>query len=92
MEFYCPTCKHAFPNKDEICGHLQSFLQSLHGKKVWRVRFLHHYPYHFYSDEQINEMLREQPLTVTHVMCLEDFDGELCTGTDSLGNIVSIFD
>jgi hypothetical protein len=92
MEFYCPACEQAFSKKEEICSHLTSFFQSLHGKKVWRIRFLHHHPYHIYSDEQIYEMLQKQPLTVTHAMCLTDFDSDLCTGTDSLGKTVSIFD
>jgi hypothetical protein len=91
MEYLCPTCHQVFQAEAEICPHLLSFFASLHGKKVWRIRYLHRYAYEFLSDEQFQAMVNEKPLIVSEAMCVEDFNAATCTGVNSIGKIVSIF-
>jgi len=91
MEYRCLICQQVFQVGAGLCPHLALLFASLQGQKVWRIRFLHRYAYEFYSDEQIQEMVREQPLQVSEVMCLEAFNAKTFMGVNALGKHVSIF-
>lgn len=92
MEYACLACQQVFAPGMELCAHLQQFFASLQGQKIWRIRFLHRYTYEFYSDPQIQELVRDQPLMVSEVLCVEQFDNRTYTGLNALGDRVSIFD
>ncbi|WP_312108131.1 hypothetical protein [Brevibacillus reuszeri] len=92
MEYRCPKCQQVFQAEAEFCPHLAQFFASLHGQKVWRIRFLHRYAFEFYSDAQIQAMVAAEPLNVSEVVCIEEFDAKTFMGINALGKHVSIFD
>jgi hypothetical protein len=92
VEYYCLTCRHVFAPGQELCGHLQQLFTSVQGEKIWRIRFLHRFAYEFYSDGQIQELIRDQPLMVSEVLCVDQFDTRTHTGLNAIGQRVSIFE
>ncbi|MGG1659981.1 hypothetical protein [Brevibacillus sp. NRS-1366] len=76
MEYRCLICQQDFQVEASL----------------WRIRFLHRYAYEFYSDKQIQEMVREEPLNVSEVMCIEAFNAKTFMGVNALGKHVSIFE
>ncbi|WP_289141391.1 hypothetical protein [uncultured Brevibacillus sp.] len=92
MEYRCPDCQQIFQAEAGLCPHLMQFLEALHGQKVWRIRFLHRYAFEFYSDAQIQDMVKTEPLNVSEVMCIDAFNAKTLQGVNSLGKQVSLFD
>ncbi|RNB88702.1 hypothetical protein EDM59_06225 [Brevibacillus nitrificans] len=92
VEYICLTCQQIVESRKDLCTHLQQFFASLQGQKIWRIRFLHRYAYEFYSDLQIKDLISEQPLMVSEVMCVEEFDPRTYTGVNTMGKSVSIFE
>lgn len=92
VEYTCLTCQQVFASEKGLCPHLQQFFTSAEGQKIWRIRLLHRYAYEFYSDSQMQELVREQPLMVSEVLCVEQFDTRTYTGLNALGQRVSILE
>ncbi|MED1721297.1 hypothetical protein [Brevibacillus parabrevis] len=53
---------------------------------------MHRFAYEFNSDGQIQELIRDQALMVSEMLCVDQFDTRTHTGLNAIGQWVSIFE
>ncbi|MFV9511353.1 hypothetical protein [Tepidibacillus sp. LV47] len=92
MIYLCPICNKTLNQIEVECEKLHYWFAQLYRKRLWRIRYLNRYEYHFLSEDGFQQLQQQGPIILDEATHFEEFDPDTYSGITTSGNRVSIFE